>query len=284
MTDDSDRFKLKGSIDAYGMSHVGKVREVNEDHFFLAAATKALTVQQTNLDNVHAFDHLKQSEAHLFVVADGVGSIGGGRLASGTAVQALGTYIGRTMGCYYSFDVEGENEFLENLENAVQHAHKTVQREYSSHGKGPATTLTMVALIWPRAYIIHVGDSRAYYLRKGRLRQLTRDQTMGELMIDEGIMKEEQVERSSLGSTLSSAIGAEILPSVGLIDLEWNDVMLLCTDGLTRHVGDDGIAEILQRTPNAKTACEQLVDAALEGGGRDNVTVVVGKMNSAENG
>jgi serine/threonine protein phosphatase PrpC len=284
MTDDSDRFKLKGSIDAYGMSHVGKVREVNEDHFFLAAATKALTVQQTNLDNVHAFDHLKQSEAHLFVVADGVGSIGGGRLASGTAVQALGTYIGRTMGCYYSFDVEGENEFLENLENAVQHAHKTVQREYSSHGKGPATTLTMVALIWPRAYIIHVGDSRAYYLRKGRLRQLTRDQTMGELMIDEGIMTEEQVERSSLGSTLSSAIGAEILPSVGLIDLEWNDVMLLCTDGLTRHVGDDGIAEILQRTPNAKTACEQLVDAALEGGGRDNVTVVVGKMNSAENG
>lgn len=104
------------------------------------------------------------------------------------------------------------------------------------------------------------------------------------MMIDEGIMTEEQVERSSLGSTLSSAIGAEILPSVGLIDLEWNDVMLLCTDGLTRYVGDNGIAEILQRTPNAQTACEQLVDAAPEGGGRDNVTVVVGKMLSAENG
>ena len=283
MTDDSNRLKLEGSLDAYGMSHVGKVREANEDHFFIAAATKALTVQQTNLDNVQAFNHLKQSEAHLLVVADGVGSVGGGRLASGTAVQALGTYIGRTMGCYYSFDVEGENEFLENLESAVQHAHQTVQREYSSHGKGPATTLTMVALIWPRAYIIHVGDSRAYYLRKGRLRQITRDQTMGELMIDEGIMTEEQVERSSLGSMLSSAIGAEILPSVGLIDLEWNDVMLLCTDGLTRHVGDDAIAEILQRTANAKTACEQLVDAALEGGGRDNVTVVVLRMDSAEN-
>ncbi|KPJ94047.1 MAG: hypothetical protein AMS18_04505 [Gemmatimonas sp. SG8_17] len=282
MTDDGNRFTLEGPLDTYGMSHVGKVRQVNEDHFFIAAANKALTVQQTNLDNVQAFNHLKQSEAHLFVVADGVGSIGGGRLASGTAVQALGTYIGRTMGCYYSFDVEGENEFLENLENAVQHAHLTVQREYSSHGKGPATTLTMATLIWPRAYIIHVGDSRAYYLRQGRLRQITRDQTMGELMIDEGIMTEEQVERSSLSSTLSSAIGAEILPSVGLIDLELNDVLLLCTDGLTRHVGDDGIADILQSAHSAKAACEQLVDAALEGGGRDNVTVVVSRMVSAE--
>jgi protein phosphatase len=282
MNDDSNRFGLAGPIDTYGMSHVGKVREVNEDHFFIAAANKALTVRQTNLDNVQAFNHLKQSQAHLFVVADGVGSVGGGRLASGIAVQALGTYIGRTMGCYYSFDVEGENEFLENLENAVQHAHQTVQAEFSSHGKGPATTLTMATLIWPRAYIIHVGDSRAYYLRKGRLRQITRDQTMGELMIDEGVMTEEQAERSGLGSMLSSAIGAEILPSVGLIDLEWNDVLLLCTDGLTRHVGDEGIAEILQRSNNARAACGQLVDAALEGGGRDNVTVVVGRMVSAD--
>ncbi len=128
LTDDSSRPELASALDVYGMSHVGKVREVNEDHFFIAQVSKALTIRQTNLDNVQAFNHLRRSEAHLFVVADGVGSVGGGRLASGMAVQALGTYIGRRMGCYYSFDVEGENEFLENLEDAVQHAHQSVPR------------------------------------------------------------------------------------------------------------------------------------------------------------
>ena len=272
-----------GRIDTCGLTHTGKVREVNEDQFFVASLQKSLDLLHTSLDNVAALDEPQHSKAYLFVIADGVGSVGGGKLASGTAVQALVTYISRTMGCFYSYDIDSEHEFIEQLESAVQHAHESVLEEFSSKGHGPATTLTIAVLIWPRAYLIHVGDSRAYYLRKGRLQQITRDQTMGELMIDQGVMTEEQVSRSSLTNTLASAIGYEMMkPSVGLVDLQWGDDLLLCSDGLTRHVSDDEITAILQESPTAQAACKKLVDTALEGGGRDNITVVVGRAVGGE--
>jgi protein phosphatase len=267
----------QGRIDTSGLTHRGKVREVNEDQFFVASLSKSLNVLRTSLEDLTAFDHVSESDAYLFVVADGVGTVGGGQLASGTAVQALATYISRTMSCYYSYDVESEHEFIEQLESAVEHTHQTVVAEFSPKGRGPATTLTMAVLLWPRAYLIHVGDSRAYHLRHGRIRQITRDQTMGELMIDRGVMTEEQVSRSSLSNTLASAIGAEIKPVTGLIDLIWGDTLLLCTDGLTKHVSDEGIAKILGQAESAEIACQNLVQAALEGGGRDNVTVVVAR-------
>ena len=267
-----------GVIDTCGKTHVGKVREVNEDQFFVASLGKTLDLLHTSLDRVAAFDEMQQSRAYLFVIADGVGSIGGGQIASDTAVQALVTYITRTMGCFYAHDIDSEHEFIEQLESAVQHAHDMVLEKFSSKGRGPATTLTIATLIWPRVYLIHVGDSRAYYLRGDRLRQITRDQTMGELMVDQGVMTEEQVSRSSLSNTLSSAIGYEMMkPTVGLIDLQWGDDLLLCTDGLTKHVSDEEITAILQQSDSAQSACQRLVDAALEGGGRDNITVVVGR-------
>jgi protein phosphatase len=159
--------------------------------------------------------------------------------------------------------------------------HQAHQRIVGVHGgqEGPATTLTMAALVWPRAYLIHVGDSRAFYLRKGLLRQLTRDQTTGEYMVDVGAWTEEQARKAPIGGTLVSALGAnELTPSVGLVDLQPGDVLLLCTDGLTRHLSDEQIAGILGRAPDSAAACRELVDAALAGGGSDNVTVIVARM------
>ena len=271
-----------GKIDTCGKTHPGKVRDVNEDQFFVASLGKSLDLLHTSLERVAAFDEVQRSKAYLFVVADGVGSVGGGQIASGTAVQALVKYISRTMGCFYGYDIESEHEFIEQLESAVQHAHESVLAAFSTKSKGPATTLTIAVLMWPRVYLIHVGDSRAYYLRNGRLRQITRDQTMGELMIDQGVMTEEQVSRSSLTNVLASAVGSEMKPSVGLVDLEWGDDLLLCTDGLTRHVSDEEITAILQDSSSAELACQKLVDAALEGGGRDNITVVVGRASGGE--
>ena len=177
-----------GKIDTCGRTHPGKVRAVNEDQFFVASLGKSLDLMHTSLEHVAAFDEVRRSKAYLFVVADGVGSVGGGQLASSTAVQALVKYISRTMGCFYGYDIESEHEFIEQLENSVQHAHESVLAEFSSKSKGPATTLTIAVMMWPRVYLIHVGDSRAYYLRNGRLLQITRDQTMGELIIDQGVM------------------------------------------------------------------------------------------------
>jgi protein phosphatase len=182
----SESSSIGGTIDTCGVTHTGKVRETNEDQFFVASLQKSLNLLHTSLDQVAAFDEVQKSKAYLFVVADGVGSTGGGQIASSMAVQSLITYISRTMGCFYGYDIDSEHEFIEQLEAAVQHAHDKIVTEFSSKGKGPATTLTIATLIWPRVYYIHVGDSRAYYLRNGRLKQITRDQTMGEMMIDQG--------------------------------------------------------------------------------------------------
>jgi serine/threonine protein phosphatase PrpC len=269
------------SIDVFGMTHPGKVRMANEDQFFIATLHKSMRVKHTSLDNLAALARQHGSSAYLLVVADGVGGITGGRLASGTAVETLAEHIGQTIGCFYNFDVDKEHEFLEQLERAVERSHERIREELGRDGRGPATTLTMIALLWPRAYIVHVGDSRAYYLRGGRLRQLTRDQTAYEELVDQGVMTEEQARRAGLKSVLTSALGAQIKPSIGLIDLQAGDVLLLCTDGLTKHVPDDDIGTILAAEGSAELACRRLVALTLDRGAGDNVTVVVGRFGGA---
>ncbi len=162
----------------------------------------------------------------------------------------------------------------------MNRADDTVRRSFGGR-RGPATTLTLVTLIWPRGYIVHVGDSRAYYLHNGKLRQITRDQTMGDLFVDEGVMSEGEVEKAGLRNVLSSALGADMSPSVGLIDFEPDDVLLLCTDGLTKHVPDQAIHEALSRRETAEATCRGLVQGALAGGGSDNVSVIVARMPGA---
>ncbi len=266
-------------VDASGLTDVGRKRKANEDHFVIVSLQKTAQVRQTSLEDPRVFDRLRGPEALLFVVADGVGGRPGGALASQTAVTALVEYISRAAGCFHNLDVDREHEFLEQLEAGVQDAHHRIVAEHGGRHEGPATTLTMATLVWPRAYILHAGDSRAFYLRKGLLRQLTRDQTTGEYMVDAGAWTEEQAQKAPMAATLVSALGAdELTPAVGLVDLQLGDVLLLCTDGLTRHVSDEQIAEILGRATDAAAACRELVDAALAGGGSDNITVVVARM------
>jgi serine/threonine protein phosphatase PrpC len=274
--------KRLAAVDIFGTTHRGKVRAANEDQFLVASLHKSMQVQQTSLDNLTMFARLRGSSAYLLVVADGVGGHGGGKLASGTAVATLAEHIGETIGCYYNYDVDQEHEFLSQLESAVQRSHQRVVDAHASTEGRPATTLTMVALMWPRAYVVHVGDSRVYYLRGGRLRQLTRDQTAYEALLDQGTIAEDGLQapgiRSRLKNTLTSAIGAEFEPSIGLIDLQAGDVLLLCTDGLTKHVPDPDIASILGSAGGAEESCRRLLDLTMDRGASDNVTVVVGRF------
>lgn len=265
-------------VDAAGLTDVGLRRKTNEDHFVIASLQKTVHVRQTSLADPRMFDRLRGPEGLLMVVADGVGGRPQGAVASETAVTALVDYIARAAGCFNQLDVDREHEFLGQLESAVLEAHRRLVAGQGGRTDGPATTLTMAMLVWPRAYIVHVGDSRAFYLRKGRLRQLTRDQTTGEYMVDVGAWTEEQARTAPLGAALASALGSEELaPAIGLVDLQPGDTLLLCTDGLTRHVSDDRIAELLGGAANAEAACRLLVDAARAGGGSDNITAVVAR-------
>jgi protein phosphatase len=274
-------------IEACGQTDIGLRRRINEDQFVIMTLRKAAEVRQTSLADPALFQGLRSPEGWLFIVADGVGGQPGGELASQTAIPALVSYVGQAAACFNKIDTDREHEFLEQLEAAVHAAHRRIFEEHGdgdaeggrSDVPGPATTLTMAMLIWPRAYLVHVGDSRAFYLRKCRLRQLTRDQTTGEFMMDSGAWTEEQARKSPMGGALASALGgSEMTPAVGLVDLEPGDTLMLCTDGLTRYVSDERITEMLGRAGDAESACRELVEAALAGGGHDNITVVVARM------
>jgi PPM family protein phosphatase len=266
-------------VDASGLTDVGRKRKANEDHFVIVSLRKAAEVRQTSVSDPRVFDRLQGQEALLFIVADGVGGRAGGAIASETAVTSLVEYLADAAGCVHGLDPDREHEFLERLESAVRHTHQRIFVEGGGRGQGMATTLTMAVLVWPRAYLLHVGDSRAFYLHKGRLKQLTRDQTTGEYMVEAGVWTEEQARKAPTASALVSALGGDDLTvAVGLVDLQPGDVLLLCTDGLIRHVPDERIAEVLGRAADAQSACRELVADALDGGGSDNITVVVARM------
>jgi serine/threonine protein phosphatase PrpC len=141
-----------------------------------------------------------------------------------------------------------------------------------------ATTLTLWIGMWPRSYILQVGDSRCYILRDGQLTQLSRDQTMAQDLIDSGILSRTDAYRTRWVNVLSSAIGgAQNTPVVSYLHQVWGTVGLLCSDGLTKHVTDERIRERLRTMTSAEQVCNDLVQDALDGGGSDNITVVVGR-------
>jgi protein phosphatase len=153
---------------------------------------------------------------------------------------------------------------------------KRSEEEWELHGM--ATTLTLWMGVWPRSYLLQVGDSRCYQLRGGELRQISRDQTMAQELVDLGALPRIEAANPRLAHTLSSSIGGpQTEPRVTQFKQEWGDVGLLCSDGLTRHVPNERIRERLLTMRSARQACEDLVQDALDAGGTDNITVVVGR-------
>jgi protein phosphatase len=186
------------------------------------------------------------------------------------------------MRCFFSLDEKLQADLLGEWESAVKKSHLTVRALAAEDPErhGMATTLTMVHVLWPHAYVVQVGDSRCYLLHEGRLRQVTRDQTVAQHLVDSGALPPENAARSPYSHVLSSAVGIEreeIEPVISRVGLEVGDSLLLCTDGLTKHVADEEIARHLLAADSAQHACETLMAAALDAGGTDNVTIVVSR-------
>ena len=271
---------LRRLIESYGMSHAGNVRDVNEDHFVTAALQRSVQLRQTNLEDVQLFERLSGPRAYLFAVADGVGKSAGGRVASAIAVATIVEYLGEVVGAYNGYGADQLKDFPPHLTTAVQRAHDHLVDTFRLHTRGgPATTLSLAMVVWPSAYIVHVGDSRVYHLRNGALRCLTRDQTVGDALVSQNVMPKEKAEQAGLYNVLASAIGArDMTPAVDVIPLERGDMLLLCTDGLTKHVPESRLGHVLETSPDAETACRTLIEGALSAGGSDNVTAVVARV------
>lgn len=145
--------------------------------------------------------------------------------------------------------------------------------------KGMATTLTLWLGVWPWNFLVQVGDSRYYQYRTGTLTQISRDQTMAQELVDQGVMTRSVAFASRWANVLSSAIGGQqTAPVVTRLPSDWEAVHLICSDGLTKHVSDDQISARLGAMTSARQVCEQLLQDALEGGGTDNISIIVGRV------
>jgi len=233
-------------------THVGKVRQENQDSFFA------------------------DPEPALFLVSDGMGGHRGGALASGIVAEDLPVMIENAL---YRLKVGTPRTIRSLLRSAVAEQSRQLQLEGTSEAGfvDMGATLVIALLRKDRCFIANIGDSRAYRLRKGRLMQLTRDHSVVSELIEKGrIEPEEAVNHDALGQ-ITRYIGMEekAHSHVRSFRLKKADRLLLCTDGLTDMLNDKSITAILTSETDPQKACESLVEAANEAGGHDNVTTLV---------
>ena len=282
-----DRKPRDDEIDVYGLTHPGKVRTDNQDHFLICALKKQVVVSLTSLPDTDRLIAEPERLAFLAMVADGVGGGAKGAEASQIAVAAVTQYVANTMRSYYTARASDDQTLTVALkEGALQcHAELVRRGQENPEYRGMATTLTLFLGVWPRAYLLQVGDSRCYLLRDGELAQITRDQTMAQELIDMGVTVPGGASEGPLANTLSSSIGGrQTAPAVTRLDMTWGHVMLLCSDGLTKHVSDERIRDRLRAMTTAKQTCEDLLEDALADGGTDNITLIVGRAVLSDEG
>lgn len=264
-----------------GVSHVGKVRARNDDHYAIIRRTRRQEIVQTNLPSRL---ELPEDEAFALVVADGMGGQAFGDFASRVTLQMIFELAGRANSWLMKLTDPDMQQVRQRVDAYVQQTQETLQHyaRLDPHLRGMGTTCTSAYLMPPHAIIAHIGDSRAYHFHGGKLQQVTQDHTLAQKMIDAGVPPE-NVRR--FRSLLTNALGGEdpeVQAEVRHADLEAGDQLLLCTDGLTNMVPDDAIAEVLATADDPQSACDQLLAMALEAGGDDNITVVVARIAAAE--
>jgi protein phosphatase len=275
----TERKPRDDEIDVFGITHPGNVRKNNQDHFLICALRRSVVVYHTSLPEAGQWSGAERL-AFLAMVADGVGGSAMGEEASRLAVAGITEYVTRSMQTYYTADATDDTGFADALVEAAMQVHARIceQTREAGEPRGGSTTLTLWIGVWPRAYLLQVGDSRCYTLRDGALTQISRDQTMAQELVDAGVLKRTEVRRTDWAHVLSSSIGGhQTAPVVTRLDQAWGTVGLLCSDGLTKHVPDERIAERLRCMTSARQACETLLQDALDGGGSDNITILVGR-------
>jgi len=269
-------------VDLAALSHPGKVRRNNEDHFMAARFDRTMRTLSTNLPEGDIPREYAET-AYGLLVADGVGGAVAGEIASRTAIHAIVDLVIETPDWIMQMDEPLANEVLARMERRFQRVREVlIERAAADPGlRGMATTMTVACSLGPELLTAHVGDSRAYVFRKGgRLERLTRDQTMAQSLADAGAITQEEVATHPSRHVLTSALatrGAFVQVELKRWRLEDGDQLLLCSDGLTEMVSDETIATVLASPGPSAETCRRLVDLALEAGGKDNVTVVLAR-------
>ncbi len=279
------------SVEAAGLTDVGHERDANEDAFLIATLQRTMEVHDAS-PGAHGW--FKGAPAGtLLVVADGMGGQGGGAVASRTAVNAVADYLLNVMpwarasteaparpsqGPSARHSQTGLRAQLSSALVAGDAQVKTTGAQTDTPHMG--TTLTVALVLWPALYVAHVGDTRCYLLQSGKLWRLTTDHNLAQRLADESPHSVDPPEY--LQSILWNSLGAtnELpVPEVAKKQLEPGATLLLCSDGLNKHVTDAQITAVLERRESCAARCARLVELANAGGGTDNVTVVVAQLS-----
>ena len=272
-------------LDLFGLTHKGKVRDTNQDHFLVCTVHPKVVIHNTSLPDVDHLPLLGSRLATILVVADGVGGGDFGSEAAQLATETITKYVSCTLRSYHAAGKSSDDELLNSLRSGISEAHDAVLAEAA--GQSPpsrmASTLTVGLAIWPWIYVVQVGDSRGYYWDGAELKRLTRDQTIAQDLVDKGVLPPERMEISPYRNVLASAIGGgEATPEVTNMEMTRHGTLLFCTDGLTKHVTDEEIAGFMKNVSSSEQLCQDLLALALERGGTDNVTIVVGRAPTAK--
>jgi PPM family protein phosphatase len=267
-------------VDVGAVSHQGHVRENNEDSYLVMRFGRSLENVITNVEE----DLLEQNyfmNGYGLLVADGMGGMAGGEVASRLALSKLVELIVETSD--WTLALQRHQDVATVLERMTERflqldtiLRKEADNDHTLQGMG--TTLTVAGALGSDLIIGHVGDSRAYLLHGDTLTQLTTDHTLAQALIDAGVANRDDPASRSMRRVLTAAVGSlgeQVDPQVQTFKLSLGDKLLLCTDGLTEMVEDATIAQVLREAKSAQTACQDLVDLSLAGGGTDNVTVVL---------
>jgi serine/threonine protein phosphatase PrpC len=251
------------NLTAYGKTDVGRVRRNNEDAFVVADLTGNRVLQE---------QHIARFEVGqcgvLLAVSDGMGGYKAGEVASALVVESLRRSMAQQPAT--------RSDAL--LEQAARRANREVWEAAHCAGReGMGATLTAVFIHGTTAHIAEVGDSRAYLLRRGVIKQVTHDQSCVQRLVDRGQMTDEEAQRSHLSNVILQAMGRapDLRVALARLDLRQRDCFLLCSDGLYRKIAAEELRAIVLKARRLDEACVRMIDLANKRGGDDNITAIV---------
>src|SRR2546426_1065364 len=255
-------------VSVFARTDVGMHRAGNEDSFLVADLTAGKVGLGPDVSK-----HLLGERGSLMIVSDGMGGAAAGEIASEMAVTSIRESL---------VEMTPSMEISERLRSAAEIANEQIWNRSQDNPElaGMGATLTAVLVQGTTAYIAQVGDSRAYLLRRGQIKQLTKDQSLAQMLVDSGAIKPEQID-SVPQNVIMQALGTQPVVKVAMtaVELYRNDCLVMCSDGLSNKVPPDDLREMIQNVEDLTEACRILIDKANERGGEDNITVIIARFD-----
>ena len=272
-----DRPQAPIVVQVFAQTDVGRTREHNEDSYIVVNLSEGEPLR---------FDRLVEQPADptatLFMVADGMGGAAAGEVASATAVDVVLRHLREK---FSDTRTVTPTELASELAQAAEKANWSIfqQAVNKPELRGMGTTATIAALLKDTLYLAQVGDSRAYLVRDGVATQITKDQSLMQKLIEAGELTEEEALLSERRNIILQALGPEATVKVDVTvqPLRRNDVLLLCSDGLSGLVRPDDMARIVDEELDLSVACDRLIATANDQGGPDNITVVAARFEGS---